>query len=210
MKNLALLFGTLIVTIAVVVGVAVLLVQKTKAPQQAQDPSFVLGDGRLQKGNPDAPITIVEFSDLQCPACRAVQPIVSAVLSQASSSARLVFRHFPLESIHKNALSAAIASEAAANQGKFWQYHDILYEKQEEWEKVEDPRELFRSYAKTLGLNEDRFVSDMAKNIGEQFVRKDQQDGTALGIPGTPTFYVNNVRVDIRDLQSTVTRLLAQ
>lgn len=210
MKNIWILLGTLGCTTAIVVAVAFLFVRKSTAPAPVSDQNLVQATARLSKGNTQAPITIVEFSDLQCPACKAVQPLLQDLFSQASGSARLVFRHYPLESAHKNALLAAKASEAAANQGKFWQYHDMLYEKQTEWEGLSDPLDFFRTVAKDLGMNAETFDKDIQDPQIEERIRNDQKDGNALQISGTPTFFVNNRKVEINALFQEVGALLAK
>ncbi len=210
MKNIWLLVGSLAVTLIAVVAVAFLFTKKANAPVLPSDPNIVLGDERFSKGKEDAKVTIVEFSDLQCPACRAAQPLVQEVLQSASDSARLVFRHYPLRTIHKNALAAAKASEAAAEQGKFWEMHDTLFAKQSDWEEDADPTSRFEGYAKELGLNVDQWKTDYQKKELEARIAKDEQDGNTLGVNATPTFYVNNVRTDVGNLQETVEKILAE
>lgn len=210
MKNLWLLIGSLGLTLVAVVGVAVLFTNKANAPVAPADGTLVLGSGLHSKGAADAPITIVEFSDFQCPACRAAQPLVNTVLSTASGSARLVYRHFPLRSLHPNAAAAAIAAEAAHEQGKFWEYHDKLYASQSEWEEDSDTTTRFEAYAKELGLDLEKFKQDRANKALEKRVSDDEADGNTLGVNATPTFYVNNVKTSANDLQETVKKLLTQ
>lgn len=210
MKNLWLLIGSLALTLFAVVAVAVLFTKKANAPVLPSDPAIVIGEETNIKGNADAKITISEFSDFQCPACRAAQPLLDSVMALASDSARLVFRHYPLRSLHPNAFAAAKAAEAAAEQQKFWEYHDLLFEKQTDWEEERDPTAKFESYAQELGLNLEKFKQDYANRALEQRITQDEQDGTALGVNATPTFYVNNVKTDVSELLPTVQRLLSE
>jgi protein-disulfide isomerase len=210
MKNIWLLVTSLVVTLIAVFAVAFLFTKKANAPVLPADSKVVLADARLAKGNKDAKITIVEFSDLQCPACKATQPLIAEIMTQASDSARLVFRHYPLRTLHPNAFVAAKASEAAANQGKFWEYHDLLYTNQLDWSEEKDPNSKFEGYAQQLGMNVDQFKKDYADKSLEARITKDEQDGNTLGVSGTPTFYVNNIKTDVNDLKDTVEKLLKQ
>ncbi len=210
MKNIWLLIGSLGVTLLIVVAVAVLFTKKANAPVLPADPTLVLGDQRFVKGSKDAKITIVEFSDLQCPACKAAQPLIDDLLQEASTSARLVYRQFPLRTVHKNALAAAKAAEAAGVQGKFWEMHDKLFETQSDWEGDADPSAHFEEYAKAVGVNVDTWKKDLQNKDLEARISKDEQDGNTLGINGTPTFYVNNVLTEVADLKPTMDKLLAQ
>lgn len=210
MKNLWLLIGSLGITLVAVVAVALLFTKKANAPAVAADPTLVLGGQEHAKGNKDAKITIVEFSDLQCPACKAAQPLVDEIMKQASESARVVYRHFPLRSVHKNADAAARASEAAHNQGKFWEMHDKLFAMQSDWEGDKDPAAHFEQYAKDLGLNIEQWKKDYQDKAMEDRIAKDEQDGNTLGINSTPTFYVNNVKTEVGDLFDAVIKLQNQ
>src|SRR5512132_3996401 len=112
------------------------------------------------RGNPDAPVTLEEFADFQCPPCSQFAPFAEELLREYDSRLRIVFRNFPLPG-HEHAREAALAAEAAGLQGKFWEMHDTLYREQEGWSKAPNARELFEWYAGTLGLNMDQFKKDM-------------------------------------------------
>lgn len=208
MKNLWLLIASLAGTLFIVVAVAFVFTNRANAPVAPSDQATVLGEARNSKGKSDAEITVVEFSDFQCPACRAVQPLLKEIEQSRGESVRLVYRHFPLRSIHPNAVSAAKAAEAAANQEKFWEYHDLLFEKQSEWEKENAPRERFISYAKDLGLDVDRFAKDFDGEEILKRIEEDERDGNTLSISGTPSVYVNNRKTDIRNLSSVIEELI--
>ena len=165
-----------------------------KQPQQAQnstdkaDEAQLLKDAKNTKGDPNAPVRIVEFGDFQCPACAAAYPITKAVVAKNSSKVYMVFRHFPL-SVHPNSQIAAKASEAAALQGKFWEMHDILYEKQNDWATSQNPKELFDQYAESIGLDVKKFDGDLDSVTGQ--VNSDYSLGNTVGVSSTPTFFVN-------------------
>src|SRR3989337_966761 len=120
----------LVVSLLAVFGAAIFL---SKAERRSVDPSLIIGDARLATGSAQPKVTIVEFSDFQCPACLASSTVLQEMVMENISHVRLVYRHFPLTSIHDHAFEAAKASEIAAGQGKFWEMHDILFERQDEW-----------------------------------------------------------------------------
>jgi protein-disulfide isomerase len=210
MKNLGLLIGSLAITCIAVIAVAFLFTKKANAPVVPVDSNILMGEAKNKKGKEDAKVTIVEFSDLQCPACKSVQPLVDLITQSASDSVKLVYRHYPLVNIHKNALAAAKAAEAAGNQGKFWEMHDKLFETQSEWEEDSDPTTKFEAYAGDLKLDIAKYKADKDSNEVAARITADQTAGNTLGISGTPSFYVNNIATDVNDLKATVDALLAQ
>ena len=117
------------------------------------------------RGAKDGKLTLIEFGDFQCPACGTYEPIVRQVLADNKDVLKISFRHFPLTQIHRNALLAAKASEAASQQGKFWEMHDILYDKQEEWSQALNARDFFLTYATTLGLDTKKFTTDLDSKV---------------------------------------------
>ncbi len=148
-------------------------------------------------GPQNAQITIVEYGDFQCPSCKAYQPIVKRLLDEFKDSARLVYRNYPLTQIHQHAWGAAKAAEAANKQGKYWEMHELLYDKQDEWNKTKDELATFSDYAKSLNLNVETFKKDFASTEIEKKVHDDQLSGDALRITGTPTFFVNGRLIEL-------------
>lgn len=142
-------------------------------------------------GNPDAPVTLEEFGDFQCPPCGILSGPINQLEQDYRPRLRVIFRHFPL-TMHRHAREAALASEAAGQQGRFWQMHDVLYREQAAWSKAADVRPLFDAYAEMLGLKIDRFKKDMESEEVKRRVDADQQQGTALGVTITPTLFVND------------------
>jgi protein-disulfide isomerase len=142
-------------------------------------------DGARVRGAPMAPVTIVEFSDFQCPFCGAAHPDLSRLLREFDGQVKLVFKHFPL-SAHSRAIPAARAAEAAAKQGKFWEMHDALFEHQRALEDADLER-----YAQLVGLDMERFKTDVASKEIEERVDADRKQGEALKLEGTPTVFVN-------------------
>ncbi len=147
------------------------------------------------RGNPDAPVTLEEFADFQCPPCSSFAAFGEELLKEYDSRLRIVFRNFPL-SAHEHAREAAIAAEAAGMQGHFWEMHDVLYREQEVWSKAPNARELFEWYAGTIGLNLDQFRKDMDSEKAKERVDSDRARGDSLGIKVTPTLFINDQPVE--------------
>ena len=150
------------------------------------------------RGNPDAPVTLEEFGDFQCPPCGKFSEFVEELLKEYNSRLRLVFRNFPLSG-HEHAREAALAAEAAGLQGKFWEMHDTLYREQETWTKAPNVRELFESYAGTIGLNVDQFKKDVDGDKARERVDSDRALADFLGVKATPTLFINNRPVEPKD-----------
>jgi len=150
------------------------------------------------RGNPNAPVTLEEFGDFQCPPCGSFATFSEQLLKEYDSRLRIVFRNFPL-SAHEHAREAALAAEAAGFQGKFWEMYDVLYREQVFWTYAPNTRELFESYAGTIGLNLDQFKEDMDGEKARERVDSDHALGDSLGVNVTPTFFINNHPVDPKD-----------
>jgi protein-disulfide isomerase len=143
------------------------------------------------RGAPNAPVTLLEYADFECPHCASARPELEALLESHPSVFRLVFRHFPVQTTHPHALQAAEAAEAAGAQGKFWQMHDLLFEHQDALE-LEDLRE----YAAALALDQRRFDHEMARHVHVEAVKNDFRRGVRDGVNGTPTLFIDGVRYD--------------
>lgn len=150
-----------------------------------------------QRGNKDAKVTLVEYSDFQCPACGFFYGIVKQLEQERGDQVRLVYRHFPLQQ-HQYARTMAIAAEAAGLQGKFWEMHDMLFEKQDEWSKSNDVQELLKGYASAIGLDTGKFATDLQSQELSDKVAQSVAEGNKQGIRATPTFYLNGKQVEFR------------
>ena len=144
----------------------------------------------LEEGTRIYPVTLVEFGDYQCPACGFAEALVEKITDE-DPKIRRVFRNFPLTTVHKHALQAAEAAEAANAQGKFWEMLKLLYTNQDTWSKQDDPLPFFSKMAEELQLDVHQFTSDVSANKYADVINKDRADGTALGVNSTPTFYIN-------------------
>lgn len=143
------------------------------------------------QGKDDAPVTLLEYGDFECPYCGEAYPIVKRIQQELGDDLRFVFRHFPLSQVHPHALQAAYAAEAAGKQDKFWEMHDMLFEHQNAL-KNED---LVR-YADTLGLDTKVFIDDFGSPEVAKKVQEDFMSGVRSGVNGTPTFFIDEVRFD--------------
>lgn len=163
------------------------LARGTRKPFSAEAPAFRI------TGPADAKITIVEFSDFECPACRVAEPPMRNILKLYEGKVRLVFKHFPLERMHHYARAGAVAAECAGRQGKFWEYHHELYDHQEEW-TGEKSEERLASYAKKVKLDEKAWGECRKDPSADAAVSKDQSDGLNGWVGSTPTFFINGKR----------------
>jgi protein-disulfide isomerase len=148
------------------------------------------------RGKQDAKLTLVEFGDYQCPACGVYEQIIRQVAEDNKGILKVVFRHFPLTQIHQNAILGAKAAEAAGLQGKFWEMHEMLFDKQDEWSKGMNAHDFILTYATTLGLNTKKFSEDLKNEAIEEKIMAEYKEGVKLGVQGTPTFFLNGKKID--------------
>lgn len=171
-----------------------LIVAMNKPPVTAPElgtPAPVTADDHV-RGKEDATVTIIEYSDFQCPACAAYYPLIEKLIAEASTTARFVYRHFPLYPLpHKNAFIASQAGEAAALQGKFWEMYTLLFENQIEWENSTKAAGIFEGYASRIGLNVEAYKKDFESDSVKTRIEKDKNEGESIHINSTPTFFVN-------------------
>ncbi len=152
------------------------------------------------KGNSDATVTLTEYSDFQCPACASFQPVVNELMAQYGEQLRFEYKHFPLP-IHNFAQQAAVAAEAASQQGKFFEFHDALFENQQEWSTSATPQVFFAQYAKELGLDVEKFKAHQNSSVLRDAVRTDMNEARELGLTGTPTFFLNGERMQFETFE---------
>lgn len=170
--------------------------------QQAEQPNtpqifMVSIDGDPVKGNPDAPVTVIEYSDFQCPFCSRFFQQTLPLLEETyinSGKVKLVYKDLPLDSIHPNARNAHVAAECAYEQDKFWEYHDVLFENQAEWQNLASSNlhSILSQYATDLGLQAASFESCIQSQDIADEVNEDTLEATRYGATGTPTFFIGN------------------
>ncbi|MEK7642272.1 MAG: DsbA family protein [Patescibacteria group bacterium] len=147
------------------------------------------------KGNKDAKVVLMEYSDFQCPACKSYYPIIRQLVTEFGGEIAFVYRHFPLTSIHPNAEFAARAAEAAGKQGKFWEMHDLLFEKQGEWASSNDIVKIFADYAILLTLDKEKFDTDWRSKEIKNLVSAQRVHAVKSGLSGTPSFFLNGEQI---------------
>lgn len=189
-----LFLGIIIVTI-VLIGVGIAILNRPAVAPKV-DASLLIRADSNKIATSSATVTLVEFSDFQCPACGAYYPIVTQVLKDFKKDITFVYRNFPLTDLHPNAQLAAQAAEAAGMQGKYWEMHDLLFTKQKDWSGSTSPRDIFAGYVETLSMNSDQFKKDIDSDAVKKRVTQDVNDGNTLGITGTPTFYLDGVKLE--------------
>ncbi len=212
MKNLPLLLGTIFGTILLVVVVAAIF-SKGSDPV-AVDQKVLMNNAHLVKGPTTAKVTVVEFGDMQCPACGSVEPLVEQLLAKHPNDVQFVFRQFPLVSVHKNAQISAQAVEAAAgiNIDSFWKLHNYLYANQPDWSELSnaDVLKKFGEYADKLQIDKVELLKRIESQEVKDKIATDVGDANKLGVDGTPTFYVNGQKTLAPQLDSTVESFLAK
>lgn len=161
-------------------------------------------------GPVDAPVTLEEFGDFQCPPCGLLHPVLKEMEKEFGSQLRVIFRHFPLAQTHPHALSAARAAEAAGMQGKFWGMHDLIFENQSNWNKAFDARPTFEGYAVKLGLDIGKYRRDVTSSAVDQRIALDGRRANALGVNGTPTVFMNGREIPFESLPPERLRPLIQ
>jgi len=154
------------------------------------------------KGNPDAKLTLIKYSDFQCPACRAQHESIREVWPSIKGSVRFVYRHFPLTNIHPHAITAARYSEAAGKQGKFWELHDMFFDRQGQWSRLGDIKPVFDRYVTELKLDKEQFAKDLASDEVRNKVALDSQSAKKAHAYSTPSLYLNGELMrDVRDAE---------
>lgn len=183
------LIGIVIFSLALVVGAVFFLAQPEKPVVISQD--ILIKEDSLKIASEGAQLTIVEFGDFQCPACKVAHPGLKQALSEYSGRVNFVFRHFPLP-MHANARPASAAVEAAGKQGKAWEMYDKVFQGQDEWASESNPTEKFKQYASELGIDAEKLAVDMEDKAIADKINKDVADGNTSGVNATPTFFFNN------------------
>lgn len=177
-----------------------------------KEPPELVREYSPRKGPDEAPVQIIEFADLQCPACARTQPLLEQAVAEFGDKLQLVFRHYPLAS-HANSQVAARSAEAAGAQSKFWEMADKLYAEQSSWSFSSDAAGVFEGYATELGLDITRFLEDRNNQELIDHMRIDMGDGDQFGITGTPTLFLNGERLaipgDYAELKAAIEARLA-
>ncbi|MEK7573576.1 MAG: thioredoxin domain-containing protein [Patescibacteria group bacterium] len=146
-------------------------------------------------GSPSAKVSLIEYSDFQCPACAAYHPLVNQLLTEYEGKIYFAYRFFPLTQIHKNALISSQAGYAAYKQDKFKEMYDMLFSTQNDWAENNSPSDIFVEYAGKIGLDVEKFKTDMDSEEAKSAIGKGLAEGTDIGVNSTPTFFLNNKKI---------------
>ncbi len=185
-------FAILLIIIAVIGGVLF----ATKSKNSNTPTASNTAPTNITAGTGTTGVTLVEYGDFQCPVCASFLPIVQQVKQKYGDQITFQFRNFPLSEIHPNAVIAARAALAAEKQGKFWEFHDLLYINQTAWSSSKTPETFFDSYAEQLGLDVAKFKTDLASAETNAAVQADRADAQRQGFTGTPTFVLDGKKLD--------------
>ena len=197
LKDLGIWAGVIAILIAGSVGLVTLVNNSPSpsAPAQITNLSPVTKDDFVKGASDSAKVTLIEYADFQCPACASYFPWVKMLSLEFNKDLRVVYRFFPLVNIHKNAMMAAQTAYATGKQNKFWEMHDKLFENQNHWANLSDPKETFLGFAKDLGLDLAKFKTDATSPSTENFIKEAEKSAKALGVNSTPTFILNGARI---------------
>ena len=147
--------------------------------------------------NPNATVSLTEYSDFACPSCEAIYPTVASILKKYGDKIKFEYKYFPLINVHPNALIAARAAEAAAQQGKFFPMYDQLFQNSSQWVNAPDPTSYFIQYAQTIGLNVPQFKRQLGSTKIKDKILQDYQADLKQGLTSTPTFYLNGQKLTL-------------
>ncbi len=198
MRNLFISLGIIIIAL---LGYSTWERKQNEAPSNIEIPK--VADNQIKAndhiiGRRDAKVVLIEYADLQCPACKAFEPILTKIASDhRDDSFAYVYRHYPLVNIHGNAMLAAQYNEAAGLQGKFWEMNHILYDKQGEWGEALDALEKIKNYAQTLGLDMKKLTVDANSKETETRITDNLKEANKLGLKSTPSIMINGVVISV-------------
>ncbi len=194
-KKLSLWGGLVAVVVLAIFGLAMLV----NRPSTSSTDNGVTTPGPTKidfaKGNPKAKVVLTEYGDFQCPACASYHPLISQLLQDEGDKVYFVYRYFPLTNIHQNAHLSARAGYAASKQGKFWEMFDKLFETQTDWATNFSAGDIFAEYAKKLGLDVNKFKTDLNSAEATKFVDDSLSKASALGLNSTPSFFINGKKI---------------
>lgn len=163
--------------------------------QLSDEKAAPISENDRTKGNKDAKITLIEYSDFQCPACGSYYPLLKKLNEEFGNQMQFAYRHFPLKQIHNNAEPAAYAAEAAGKQDKFWEMHDIIFENQSQWSSLRNTQSIFEKYADSLKLDIQKFKTDMESKEVKEKISADYDSGISAGVNSTPTLFLNGKQI---------------
>lgn len=198
----------LLITAALLFGGIFILSKNSSSPKAIEGADTLQIDySKGQKiGSDSAKVKLVEFSDLQCPACLAAESYVKQIRASYSNQVQLIYRHFPLPQ-HTHGRQAATLAEAAGEQGKFWEMHDKLFDTQAQWSVMTDATPFFLGLAKELNLDEAKIKQELEQDSFKAKMDADVAEGGKLGVNSTPTFFLNGHRLNLQSFNDLNTAI---
>lgn len=190
-------FVVIIVALMIIAGIASSGKSSQVVPYVGTQTAAITADDHT-KGTTTAKVSVIEYGDFQCPACGAYEPVMEKLEAAYGDKVLFVFRNFPLYQVHKNASISAQAAEAAGLQGKYWEMHDLLYQKQAEWSETPTDSVVanyFDKYAASLGLDIKKFNTDIQSNAVRDRIQQDVNTATTAQVDHTPTFFINLTQI---------------
>ncbi len=196
MKRYAIYIGFILIVGAIIGGIIYAVGANNKEVAQIieGDIAGILPSDYV-KGNKNSGVVLVKYSDFECPSCAQADQALRDIIARKGDRFALVYRHFPLSQIHRNADGAARASEAAGRQGKFWEMHDKIFDTQRIWAGSPRGSEIFAEYARELGLDMEKYTNDVNDGALRSKINEDYKMGVTSGVRGTPTFFINGTQV---------------
>lgn len=188
------------IILGVIIAASIGLIFLVSSGDDSGNPASVsealeITDADHTKGIENASVQLVEYSDFQCPACGALFPIVDQVVKDYEDQIIYAFRHFPIVSIHPNAMAAARAAESAGYQDMFWEMHDTLFIRQNEWSPSSNATTIFEGYASELGLDIDEFQEGVTSEEASKTINSSLSVATGIGVNATPTYFINGEQI---------------
>lgn len=188
------------IIVAVIIGGSVfgmikLAANKDNSGSSSNLTASAISTADYTKGDTNASVTLIEYSDFQCPACASYHPLVKKITEEYGDRIIFAYRHFPLPQ-HQNAKLAASAAEAAGKQGKFWEMHDVIFDGQSDWAQSKEAEKIFSGYAQTLNLNMDKFIADLNSDEVKSKIEADYKSGIKAGVNSTPSFFLNGKKIN--------------
>jgi protein-disulfide isomerase len=190
MKKIA-IWGGVALIFLIVIGVLIFAVSSSTFSTTSNITIAPVSSRDISTGNPKAKVVLIEYADFQCPACAAYHPVVNQILAAYKDRLFYVYRMFPLEQEHANALISAQAAYAAYKQGAFFSYSDQLFSNQDDWAMLQDPTNVFTTYAQNLKLDVNKFKTDMTSSDTQTYVKDSENQALSEGVNSTPSFFIN-------------------
>lgn len=204
--------GILIFSAVLLIGaVSLLSLGQKKTVEETSDQVQNIDYSTGEKiGSDSAKIKLVEYADFQCPACKSIEPVLKQILAENKDNIQFVYKYFPLP-LHLNARPSANFAIYAATEGKFWEVHDKLFDTQEEWAELKNPKDYFIKMGKDLGLNEAKLKEALDNNTYYDTMNKTFEEGQNIGVNSTPTLFLNGKKLSFQtfeQLQQTIKQIL--